>query len=373
MASSNRRQITLLDLLYKESKRFNFFQAVRLIELYKLDDPKFQLIGEASYPENELIGFRSTNLLHFPSSEIESIINIEKKIKKKNDYTHPLHIMYVNFMCLTGTISPLPLHYSEHILIHQFLKNHSVKDFFDIFNQRTLSLYYSAWKKNQFFVQYEQAKKVSENNKRSDDCTELLFSLWGNSPLSTRNSYQIDDHSISFYTGLLSQKSSSYDGLELILGSYYGVNIRIEQYIQSKLKLEDNQLSRIGTNISMAMSNKLGKELILGKHIRTANQKFRIIIGPLDYKTFKDFLPIGKLLFSIYEWTILYIGYELSFDIQLIILKSDIPQCNLSNNTEIRLGWNSFLKTKKSEENAHDVIFTNNQLKKRNYNGYDKP
>ena len=65
--------------------------------------------------------------------------------------------MTVNFigMATAGSFGSLPTRYTEEIREQETHKNFALRDFFDLFNHRFVSLFYRAWEKYRLPVQYE--------------------------------------------------------------------------------------------------------------------------------------------------------------------------------------------------------------------------
>ncbi len=87
--------------------------------------------------------------LGFPGSAIESINDVtgDDGIKRLE--------VYVNFMGLTGPSGALPRHYTELVMQRSRLKDVAIREFFDLFNHRLITLNYKAWEKYQFSIQHE--------------------------------------------------------------------------------------------------------------------------------------------------------------------------------------------------------------------------
>src|SRR5215510_11423136 len=87
----------LEDVLFEEGYRFDFFQAVRVLErLY----PQRQPVGRDAPPSQEAVRFRSHLSLSFPPSSIY-------EIARAQDGDYPPQ-MTVAFMGLTGLLGVLP-------------------------------------------------------------------------------------------------------------------------------------------------------------------------------------------------------------------------------------------------------------------------
>ena len=75
---------------------------------------------------------------------------------------------------------------------------------------------------------------------------------------------------------------------EAILGDYFGVKVKLEQFYGQWLKLEDESLTRLG-----AANNRIGVNMIAGARVWDNQSKFRLKFGPLTFNEFAAFLPIG--------------------------------------------------------------------------------
>src|SRR5215470_4056258 len=96
---------TVAQLLYEEGYRFDFFQAVRLLErLY----PERQPIGHSASPAEEVVRLRARLALSFPPSAIHEITQAPEAAQPAQ--------MTVAFMGLTGPLGALPRHYTELLL-----------------------------------------------------------------------------------------------------------------------------------------------------------------------------------------------------------------------------------------------------------------
>ena len=101
-------------------------------------------VGHFSSPEDEAVHFHVNPRMGFPASEIQELQFHEDA---------PADMM-VNFMGLTGPQGVLPYVYSELILERLRAKDRSLAAFFDIFNHRAISLFYRAWQRTRFPVNY---------------------------------------------------------------------------------------------------------------------------------------------------------------------------------------------------------------------------
>ena len=105
MASPNRRsKRSVTDELFEEGYRFDFYQAVTLLE--RLNPSAFP-VGETVEANREAVRFRSEVSLRFPPTEVCSISPATE--------SRPV-LMETNFMGLAGVLGPLPNAVTEIIL-----------------------------------------------------------------------------------------------------------------------------------------------------------------------------------------------------------------------------------------------------------------
>ena len=67
--------------------------------------------------------------------------------------------MRVNFMGLHRPSGVLPLPYSDLVNERLRARDSALRDFFDIFNHRIISLFYLAWEKYRFSIPYERGER----------------------------------------------------------------------------------------------------------------------------------------------------------------------------------------------------------------------
>ena len=176
--TSRRKNISVSQQLTENPYGFQFFQAVRLLErsAARASSESSKLanrpVARFVPPGTEAIRFHTKQSLSFPSSEI---VSISKDRKSSNDQWH----MQVSMMGLTGAMGVLPYHYTELILQRHKMKDESLSHFFDLFNHRTLSLFYQAATKYHLPIEYERKKLNPPMSGERDNPTQVLLSLIG--------------------------------------------------------------------------------------------------------------------------------------------------------------------------------------------------
>ncbi|HVO92423.1 MAG TPA: type VI secretion system baseplate subunit TssG [Terriglobales bacterium] len=339
-SASGRTDPPLERVLFEEAFRFDFFQAVRLLERIRVQHDG---VARGAIPRREVVRFRSRISLTFPPSAIH-------EIAEPADAEAPPEMM-VAFMGLAGLLGVLPRHYTEMLLERLRQKDYTLRDFLDIFNHRFISLFYRAWEKYRYPVAYERA---AQTRQRYDPFSRYLFDLIGLGTGGLRERLSVEGESVLFYSGLLAQKPHSASAIEAVLSDYFGVPVRTRQFVGKWLPLSAQDRTCLTTQRD---ASPLGSA-ILGARFWDQQAKFRFRVGPLNFDQFEIFLPTGKALGPFNQLARLFVGQEVDFDLQLVLKADEVPACRLAKpgSDALRLGWSSWLKTKEFTQDAEDTV-----------------
>ena len=353
--SSRRKNTSVISKLSEESYSFSFLQAVRLLERSTVLDNnkgkyKFnkQPVATFNPPNTESVRFRTNHSLSFSSSEVSKIIE-HKDIKSNKRWD-----MSVNFMGLTGSQGVLPFHYTEMILQRLKIKDKTLSNFLDLFNHRTVSLFYQASNKYNLPIEYERKILSPSKSKKTNDHSQILLSLIGIGTKNLNNRLYARDESLFFYSGLLSQRIKTTSGLKQILRSYFDIPVDINEFVgQWQELIEDVRTKLPGIENPNGQNNCLGKSVMLGRKGWFAQGKINIILGPLTKEQLSIFAPGTKALRALNEFVQLYIGMEYSYDFIIRVKRIDVPKkIKLSSETKPIIGWNTWLSSHTSS--SHD-------------------
>jgi type VI secretion system protein ImpH len=328
--------------LFSEPWRFEFFQAVRLLERLFTDRAP---TGRHEHPRQEIARFRSHISLVFPASEIFAL---QPGKTDAAGAVSPAEVT-VNFMGLAGPLGALPTHYAA-MLADPGLRTRSAafREFLDLFNHRLISLFYRAWEKYRPAIAFERGDE--------DRFSFYLFCLVGMGTPGSRGRMKVDDHALLFYSGLLAQRPHAAVSLEGILRDYFGVPVHVRQFEGQWFPANPETLTRIG--VTNGQNNRLGVDSILWEHVWDPQARFRVRLGPLTFQQFQDFLPTGEGYARLVELVRLYVGDEYDFDIQPVLRRDQIPPVALGLARTIRLGWSMWLTTRAGERDAEAAVFS---------------
>jgi type VI secretion system protein ImpH len=322
--------------LYRDPHGFDFFQAVRLLELLEKQRAP---VGAFARPREEAVQFRANASLAFPASAIQQLTPGEGSAAPA---------MTVNFMGLTGPQGILPEYYTELVIDRLRAHDPTVRDFFDIFNHRALSLFYRAWERSRFTIGYER--------EGADPVTTILRDAVGLGEPALFDRQLVRDQSVLFYAGLYASAPHSATGLELILSDYFNAPFEIEQFVGVWRSLEEPD--QCCFDAGDPDSTRLGFGAVAGDEIWDRHSRARIRIGPLSAARYRDFLPDGCAWQPLGALVRFYCGYDVEFETQLVLDRNEVPACVLGGeDSEPRLGWLTWMKSKPEfDRNPGDTV-----------------
>jgi len=323
----------LMQALLEKPYTFSFFQAVRLLERY-LGGPRLGHQGPSAEEPIRLIPAVS---MSFPAADLQSI---ELQHRPESEATR--FVITNSFLGLFSSDSPLPTFYTE----DRFWKETDqdvVRAFMDMFHHRALSLFYRAWEKYRYSIVFKR--------RGEDIYSRRLLSLIGLGTDALIANTGLPSVRIIRYAGLITCKAHSAASLRGILRDYFGLpHVGIQQCRERWVPIHSSQQNRLG-----ARNCALGRDLSIGNRVRDLSSKFRISVGPLTYPTFQKFVPDAPDYAALVNLTRLLVTDRLEFDMEVKLKHEAIPELRLSSSAPLRLGWTSWLPSRKSFEPS--VIF----------------
>jgi type VI secretion system protein ImpH len=311
-------------VLDREPYGFEFFQAVRLLSrMY----PQRQVVGRFSNPRDEVARFGAHVSVAFPASEIQALARPAEG---------PVSLT-VNFMGLTGPLGALPLAYSNLVIERVRAKDGAMRDFFDLFNHRIVSLFCQAWEKYRFAIAYERGER--------DRFSYQVRALIGLGTPGLENRQNVPDDSLLYYSGLLGLHARSATSLQQLLIDYFGVPVEVDQFVGAWYPVERDLQCCLG--LEKSDSERLNLGALVGDEIWDQQSRVRVRMGPLALGQYLDFLPGGEAHRQIRALTAFFAKGEFDVEVQLVLKRSDVPPCELKLGGEMapQLGWTSWVKS----------------------------
>ena len=354
-------RLTLAECLFREPYRFDFFQAVRVLER-RFDERRRQeapgsgAVGQDWSPEQEAVRFRSTPSLGFPGATVREVREPAVGADVSGAQAPPE--MLVSFLGLTGPNGALPDHYTLLLIERARAKDYTLRDFLDLFNHRTISLFYRAWEKYRFPLGYERRQRAPQGE-ALDRFSECLFALVGLATGGLQKRLRFDDEAFLFYAGHFSRVPRPAAALEQLLEDYFQLPVRVMQFQGQWMYLADDERSIIpGRRHPQGQNCELGVNLVLGERGWGVEHRFRLQIGPLSYRQFMTFIPSGEALVPFCQMARSFVGVEYEFDVQLVLRGDEAPWCQLGGESAPRLGWNTWVRADAFPRDVADAVFS---------------
>lgn len=372
----------LSEKLFRTPYRFDFFQAVRMLERLAFNmnagDREHGkssssgllfggLVGQDNPPEQEAVRFRSQPSLSFPPSAIVQVRPLRGRQEigvPAADAEYPtnpetLAEMVVSFLGVTGPSGVLPYHYTAMLLRRIRAKDFSLRDFLDLFHHRAIALFYRSWGKYRLPFAYERSGL--DPRPREDPITWGIYCAAGMGTRGLRGRLDVDDVAFLYFSGHFARVQRSACVLQSMLADYFRLPIRVLQFQGQWLLLGDEQTMMPCRAHPNGLNNQLGVNLVVGERVWDIQSKFRIELGPLTYEQFKRFLPDGDALRPLCQLTRTFVGPEFDLDVQLLLRAEEVPESQAARN-ETRLGWNSWSRSREFTHAAEDAVFSLSEI-----------
>lgn len=325
---------SLIRRLRQETHRFDFHQAVRVLEAAV---PEAAPVGEGADPRREVVRFRGSVAAGFPASDLGGL-----RFDPADGEAPELE---VNFLSLGGAFGPLPPPLTE--LVQDRLRAHDTapRDFLDLFNHRLISL----------AARIRRAHRPALQSGRTEDgpFAAILFALLGLRTPGLRtvqgrggaNRMLGLDAGLPYHAGLLNQRPTSLHALERLLTSHFGMEIRGTPLVGGWLRLDADQVTALGRN---GRNQRLGQGAVLGSRVWDQAAAIRLDPAPLSFADFRTFLPGGRNHAEVRTMVGYSLGTSVDVSLRLTLPAIEVPRTRLSRRPDMgsQLGWTSFLTTR---------------------------
>lgn len=325
--------------LKEKGYEFGFFQAIRLLENAYPERAKVGYIGPFS---DECVRLKPNNSLGFAASDVQRI-----EYDDKSDIRDHWHI-FENFLGLYGPNSASPIFIAESI-VQCISDEDPLREFFDIFNHRALSLLYRVFKKSHFLT--------SISSDEDDSVSRILYALMGHDYTTSSDSWTIDPSKFLRYSSMLSNGSRSAAGLESIISNYFQIdNVQVVQFAPKKVKFDEFGQGRVTAD---GTGGALGQSLILGNTVMDITGQFAVHLTLDSFNEFLEFQPGKPKYKEIVFLTQMYVQNRLNFSLELELETKEIQPVKLSTHHPTgEMGQSSWLGQPKNEKTVVTIDTT---------------
>lgn len=309
--------------LRAEPYRYSLFAALRLLEQAYCTQPR---IGEARRIAQDPVRLQQPPYLSFAPSEVTAFGSTEQGMPLLESYGFGVF----------GPNGALPLHLTE--LAFERKRQHAdptLSDFINLFQHRLTGLFYRAWA--------ESDPATCHDRPDSDRFRLYLGSLTGMGTEHSRDSADVADNAVLSRVALFGSQCRSAEGLQHILTDYLQLPVLVRSFVGDWLAIPPAMHTRLG---GMDESACLGVGATLGEASWQAHHKFEIVLGPLAYAEFRNFLPGASGLSELSGLVRIYTNDEWQWQLCLQLRRDEVPRMQLGSNQAgigSALGWSSWL------------------------------
>ena len=318
--SIERKQFNLrLEEMLNSSQQYDLLRAIYLLD-------RRLSIQNRNLDESEVrnhIRFKGVTTLNFESSDIFSV-EYDKVDKHIINLATP-------FFSFTANSGPLPQSFCELILSRERKKEYATSDFLDIFVHRLVTLFYLGRKKRDPSLVWGQNFQTS-----MEKIVDSLASL-GRSSTEFKKSTNIQWLK---HAGIFGGAPRSSTNLRTLIKDRYNLSIVNCWEFYGAWSGISGQRKGLKAGLD-AVS--LGNDAVLGTKSWSLSSGILIEIKNLDLKKFLSFLPTEENYSQIVTLVYRFLPRGISIFLNLHLGKSDIRNFKLSNQSGMRLGWNTWI------------------------------
>ncbi len=324
--------VAFLEALAEEPWKYGFLASVRRLDTLRRDKPR---TGRATQPKQDAVRFSQEPFMEFAPSTLSGLYRDEQSAAPR---------LAQRFLGLFGPDGPLPSHLTQYARSRERqARDPSFARFCDMFHHRIVSLFYRAWSQAQPTVQFDRPEE--------DRFHVYVGALIGLGTESLKDKDAMLHVSKLSFAGHLGSLPRHPEGLSSLLGDYFEVPVAIKEFIAHWLRIPRQDHLRLGLS---GHNGHLGRDTVIGERVWQRQDKFRVVLGPLDLEQYTAFLPTGKSFQALVAAVRNYAGVELLWEVNLVLKGADRPVTCLGKSGA--LGWTSWLESKRRDRNASDLM-----------------
>ncbi|MBH9577734.1 type VI secretion system baseplate subunit TssG [Inhella proteolytica] len=340
-----------LAALGAEDVQPSLFAALRLLQAAQ---PGHERLGYSSNPDREAVRIDQALLLGFAPKEVVSLQGPDAKRARARVAQHALGLL--------GPNGAMPYAWTQHARDLQSGSQRqedrqSFVAFLNVLQRRQLGLLYRAWADAQAVlgVDAELAAPepgASQRPHAGHPLADRLAALAGlaHGPLAARD--LIPPAFKQAFAATLSRRVRSPASLAGMLGHYFGLRVRVQEFRARWLPIPKEERSRLGQRFA-----RLGQDAVAGAQVWDCSSRFRLVLGPLSLADYERFLPSAPAHQELRDLVALYVGPEWDWELQLVLRASDAPAARLAPpgaQGGQGLGWTQWLGRRAPGRDADD-------------------
>jgi type VI secretion system protein ImpH len=322
----------VLAAIAAEPWRYDLWHVLRWLDAKHQHLPP---LGRAPKPDLEPIRIGQEPALAFAPAQIHAL--------RAGADGRPPRLSILGFGLL-GPNGPLPIHLTEYARERMRAHNDpTFVRFLDVLHHRFTLLFYRAWVGTQ--------SAASLDRPGDDAFSRYAASLVHLGEPTLRDRDAVPDHAKLHVAGHLVRETRNAEGLEMILEGFFRAAVRVEEWVADWLALAPEQQTRLGFGRD---AERIGIGSVVGARVPDVQSRFRIRLGPLSLADYESHLPGGKPFGQMLAWLRTYIGFELCWDVRLVLRHEEVPRAALGSSA--RLGWTTWMGARPQRADADDLV-----------------
>jgi type VI secretion system protein ImpH len=312
--------------------KFDYFAVMRRLEASAQPQPRW---GRAMLPTAEPIRIGQEPSLAFAPATFSRF---------EDASAHSPPRLRQQFIGYIGPNGPLPVHLSD--FIQERALNSGDKTwlgFLDMFTHRFALHFYRAWA--------QVRPTVALDRPSEDSFRRYAGALVGIGTPGRQNRDPINDDARLHFSGWLARQVRSAGSVQAVLGGYFGVPVKLEQWVGHWIQIAAGDVTRMGQGMA---SRALGRGAVMGTRVWDRQHRVRVHLGPLTLAQYRLFLPGGSARPALQRWMQQLLGHEYYWDALLILRDEEVPVTRLGGVSH--LGWTSWAGKQKRCAHAVDVL-----------------
>ena len=344
-----------LKTLVAQAPTFDFFQAVRLLQLF---DEADRAVAGTTPPDREPLRFRANLAPTFAASDVQAVEMVEGLAVPR---------MTVNFIGIANpaSLGSLPPWYAETARLAEADRREprpELRAFFDLFDDRLIGFVFRAWQKHFLPGQHDAL--------HDGPPYRALLSMLGLGSDGLRGRLAVDERALVRYAAFLRRRPTTPAALVDALTDYFALPFSVVPFVGKRVRLLHQDQWRMGD-----VRFGLGVNTVLGSTVALPQSSFRVRVGPIDLTTFHSLLPRGSRHAALVDLVRFAVGAEFDFDIQLVLEHQSVPKLEFPDRTPrpgedrdaararadatertMRLGWSTWLGIRQGYDDVDDAI-----------------
>ncbi len=316
---------TMLPKLLARASRIPFVVLVGLVE--RLVKGKARIGGQGALSA-EPVRFRHDPSLTFHATDLAQASLIQPA------GTAPYVELTTTFAGLTGSASPMPLFFVEHMACADD-DTALQRDFLDVFHHRFLGLLYRG------LIKLEHPREFLAD--ATDQSSRRLLLLNGLLPDHAFRLAGLESAWLLRLAPLMAHYPANTERLRIALSDVLedvlaGAEVRVESFTGGFARIAEAERPRLGVDMQ------LGRNSALGRRVRSPASRIRISMGPVSSEACARLSPDGDRLATLVAITRLLVPDTI--DVEVELQPSSAPRFRLGARGGSHLGRNTWLPSR---------------------------